>query len=324
MRDSPVITAQRLLTSGKRTDAVRVVQSAAAQGDGESLYCKAMWLLAGDILPRDVAAALRSLDLAMTAGHMPSAMLAATLIANGSGTPADWPRANQILRHTRHPVATAQVAMLNRMGLTADGDPAAVPASKPISDLSRLRLAEGFLTPDECQHIVAAAADLLQPATVTDPVSGQNVPHPVRTSDAAVIGPTRETLVIRAINRRIAALTNTHVAQGEALAVLRYGVGQQFKPHLDAFEHTRNQRITTVLMYLNDGFVGGETSFVTHGLKVKPRQGDAIVFDNVRADGRIDATARHAGEPVRSGVKWLATRWIRARPFDVWTGPEAA
>ena len=46
----------------------------------------------------------------------------------------------------------------------------------------------------------------------------------------------------------------------------------------------------------------------------------------VLIDDRVDVAAalRHAGEPVRSGVKWLATRWIRARPFDVWTGPEAA
>jgi prolyl 4-hydroxylase len=45
-----------------------------------------------------------------------------------------------------------------------------------------------------------------------------------------------------------------------------------------------------------------------------------LMFENVAADGRPDRRSRHAGRPVLSGTKWLATRWIRSAPYDPWTG----
>jgi len=158
---------------------------------------------------------------------------------------------------------------------------------------------------------------------VMDPRTGRAIPHPIRTSDAAVIGPVREDPVIRAINVRIARISGTAVAQGEALTVLRYSPGQHFKLHSDVLPHVRNQRVATVIVYLNEGFAGGETLFPHHDLKIVPNGGDAIIFDNVDATGRPLDSARHAGVAPHSGVKWIATRWIRARPFDVWQGPES-
>jgi prolyl 4-hydroxylase len=124
--------------------------------------------------------------------------------------------------------------------------------------------------------------------------------------------------VIRAINRRIAAISETDIDQGEALSVLRYQPAQQFRLHHDAIAGVANQRTKTVLLYLNDGFVGGETYFPATDMKIAPVAGDAIVFTNVDDAGRPDPLATHAGLPVERGVKWLATRWIRARPIDPW------
>ena len=59
-------------------------------------------------------------------------------------------------------------------------------------------------------------------------------------------------------------------------------------------------------------------------ITVTPRGGDALLFFNTLADGRADPATRHAGLPVRSGAKWLATRWIRARPLDPWNQPADA
>jgi prolyl 4-hydroxylase len=67
----------------------------------------------------------------------------------------------------------------------------------------------GLLAAEECRYIVAMAEPLLQPSFVIDPKSGGRMPHPVRTSHGAAIGPTQEDLVINRINRRLATATGT-------------------------------------------------------------------------------------------------------------------
>ena len=51
------------------------------------------------------------------------------------------------------------------------------------------------------------------------------------------------------------------------------------------------------------------------GVRVKPQAGRAVIFDNLREDGSPDVDSLHAGTPVVRGEKWLATLWIRQRPY---------
>ncbi|MGN6500780.1 MAG: 2OG-Fe(II) oxygenase [Tsuneonella sp.] len=74
-----------------------------------------------------------------------------------------------------------------------------------------------------------------------------------------------------------------------------------------------------MLIYLNDGYSGGRTLFSEIPFTVEPVAGDAVVFDGLDASGALLRASRHAGEPVAQGVKWMATRWIRQRPFNPWT-----
>ena len=69
----------------------------------------------------------------------------------------------------------------------------------------------------------------------------------------------------------------------------------------------------TTLIYLNEDYAGGETAFVKAGLKVRGRQGDALVFVSSLSNGDLDPLSEHAGLPVRNGTKYLASRWIRER-----------
>ena len=99
---------------------------------------------------------------------------------------------------------------------------------------------------------------------------------------------------------------------------MHYAPGQQYREHLDTLPGKVNQRIATVILYLNEGYTGGETAFSDSGISFKGRAGDALFFRNVRPDGSPDPASRHAGRPVIQGAKWVATRWLRAGPFDVW------
>lgn len=320
----PSAEADALLRQGRGAEAVALVEPAAAAGDITALLTLATWRLMGQPLPRDLPEARRLLRRAADLGSVPAAVMEVALTANGSGAPVNWGHALALLRAAaaRDGVAAAHLALVEAMSLDADGAPAALPSPEALTSDGAVLRFPGLLTPAECEHVARSAVDLFEPAVVVDSRTGREIRHPHRTSDGAVLGPTRESLPVRAINRRIAAVSGTEIDQGESLTVLRYAPGPEFRPHFDALPRTGNQRVKTVLIYLNQGFEGGETTFPRRGLVVLPTGGDAILFTNTLPDGRPDPRALHAGAPVTAGVKWLATRWIRARPFSVWTGPD--
>lgn len=271
------------------------------------------------LLARDLARARELIRRAVTIGHVDAALMEIALVANGSGGPADWMAALRLLQAAAKddPVAAEQLALVEDMELDEVGMPMQRPTGELLSRAPTVSLFRALLSPPECRHVASVAAAVMEPSLVIDP-GGKAIANPVRRCDNGTIGPTREDLVVRAINLRIASASDTHVTEGEPLTVLRYRPGQEYRPHFDALPNVANQRIKTVLVYLNEGFGGGETLFLASGLKVTPRAGDAILFDNIKADGAIDMQSRHAGLPVTHGAKWLATRWIRAKSYNPW------
>jgi prolyl 4-hydroxylase len=312
--------AAQLIAAGRREDGLSTLERAAGSGDVEALYALATHRLAGEIVPRDVPAARALLQRAIAIGHVDAALMEIAFTANGTGGAEDWARARRLLEEAAigDPVAAQHRELIDAMTLDDDGGPADAARGETLSKQPRVILFRHFLSRSECEYVARTAAPFLERAVVADPVTGALREHPVRTSDGAIIGPAREDLVIGAINRRIARVSDTARAQGEPLTILRYAPGQQYRPHLDTLPGVANQRIRTVIIYLNEGFGGGETVFVTTGLRVRPRAGDAILFDNCQADGSPDPASAHAGLPVTAGSKWIATRWIRAEPLDLW------
>lgn len=50
--------------------------------------------------------------------------------------------------------------------------------------------------------------------------------------------------------------------------------------------------------------------------KYKPRMGDAVLFFSLDPDLAINPRSLHGGCAVRSGEKWVATKWIHEKPFQ--------
>ncbi len=321
MPENTVAHANRLIASGATTDGIGLIAKSAAAGDVDALMQLAVWHLIGHPVPRDLIEARTLLRRAVSIGHVDAALMEIALTANGSGGMQDWASAVSLLQaaSVHDPVAAEQLRLLEAMRVDRDGAPCALPEPEILSTAPRVLRFPRLFTPTECAHVASVAAAMLEPARIIDPRTGHRIAHPIRTSDGCAIGPAREDLVVRALNNRIAAASGTHIDQGEPLTVLRYRPGQQYRLHMDTIEGAPNQRIATVLIYLNEGFGGGETQFPAANLTIKPRGGDAIVFTNIAGDGTADPLSRHAGLPVRDGVKWLATRWIRADPVDPWT-----
>ena len=299
--------AQRLARSGRRGDAVALVEREAGAGDTEALFALANWRLYGLSVPRDPAAAHPLLARAAAAGHADAARLHAYLEASGTGCRPDPGKAVELLRSAAP--FDPQLALLDAM---RDREF----ASETLHEGPPVRIVRRLFSPEECAWLIERASPALRPSVIVDAGTGRPKPDPVRTSDGMNFGPAQEDLVVNALNRRIAAVTATAYECGEPLHVLRYVPGQEYKPHLDALPGVANQRSWTALVYLNGGYQGGETVFPELGLSAKGEPGDCLIFRNVDGEGRGDLRARHAGAPVTGGVKWLASRWIRQRPFD--------
>lgn len=307
--------------SGTTAEALAMLETASRAGNANASIEGALWLLRGFPVPRDIAKAREFTERGAAQGHADALLLNIAMKANGSGGPADWSAALVLLRQyaPRHDWLQRELALVDKLDLRLDGYPNDCPSGELLNaDLGLAHFA-GFLSQEEAQHIANVAVQTLKPSTVFDPASGRQVANPIRTSDGTVIGPAEEDLVVQAINRRIASATGTTFEQGEPISVLRYNPGQEYRLHFDAINNEVNNRIKTVIVYLNDAFEGGETHFPALGLTIKPSAGDAIVFDNLRSDGSIIRESRHAGLPVRRGVKWVATRWIRRQLYDPWS-----
>ncbi|KAJ4760555.1 2-oxoglutarate (2OG) and Fe(II)-dependent oxygenase superfamily protein [Rhynchospora pubera] len=214
-------------------------------------------------------------------------------------------------------------------------DPASVVT---LSWKPRIFLYKGFLSHEECDHIIKLARSKLKKSMVVDNESGKSVMSQVRTSSGMFLDK-RQDEVISRIEKRIASWTLLPEENAESIQVLRYDLTEKYDAHFDYFHDKYNQvrgghRYATLLMYLSDVEMGGETVFpdaegwesqpkddtfsdcAKRGLAVKPVKGDAVLFYSIHPDGTLDPKSLHASCPVIKGEKWSAPKWIHVRSFD--------
>jgi prolyl 4-hydroxylase len=251
-------------------------------------------------------------EYAAAYGHVEASLLATNLLASGIAGKRDWPAALARLRNEAAAIPMRQTAvqLIDAMDLDSNGDPVGAPEPRRLSDEPNAVLFERLLTPAECHYLMQGAGDRFEPSMVFNEAR-ELVRDTIRTSDGATIHWLIEDPAIVALNRRIAAASGTAYEDGEALQVLRYVPGQEYRPHFDWLNQAPNQRLWTALVYVNDDYEGGATKFVRTGLEVRGKTGDVLLFSNAAPDGHGDPLAEHAGLPVTSGTKYLATRWIR-------------
>ena len=296
-----------------------------ASHEADALFEEAAERLRGESMARDLAAARELFRQAGEKGRLDASVIHANLLAAGVGGSRDWAGAlGHLARMAREDRRCAsQLALIEGMDLTDDGDPLAVPAPERVSDSPDILLFRGLFTPAECAWLASAARPMLQPSVVVDAATGRQTRDPVRTSDGMGFTWPLENPAVHALNRRIAAASATSPEQGEPLQVLRYRPGEQYRTHFDFIPGFANPRVMTMIVWLNREFAGGETNFPTARLSLRGAPGDAILFRNVDREGRRDPASAHSGQPVREGEKIVASRWIRAKPFEPPAGGKA-
>jgi prolyl 4-hydroxylase len=307
--------ALALWRSGRKQEGLAKLVSLAAANQPDALFILAEFYWTGGPLPQDLGRGRELLRRAGEAGHLLGAIGYTNLLCGGVAGERDWPGAVERLRDeaSRDPDRARSLALLETMDLDKTGDPRSLPKPRELSDSPRAVLHPGAFTAEECDFLIATAEPTLGPSRVADG-AGKEVLSTIRTSDDTSIFWMREDPATHALNRRIAAISGTGPEQAEPLLVLRYRPGQEYRPHID-WDGGENGRVITALLYLNDGYEGGETLFVKTGLKVKGEKGDVLVFHSTTPDGAFDPMSEHAGLPVTEGVKFLASRWIHPHRF---------
>lgn len=124
---------------------------------------------------------------------------------------------------------------------------------------------------------------------------------------------------------KIADFVGKNLDNAENVQLLSYSKGQKYEPHFDAFDKSKSdwthygkggQRVYTVMGYLNDLYDGGETSFPTLGIDIKPRRGRLLVWSNVGEDYSVPhPDSLHGGMPVGEGEKKCFTIWFRENNY---------
>ena len=282
-----------------------------------------------------------------------AAHIMALKAAEGAGVPQDWMAALDHLQRSAQlgsRLAQAELAGLSGQWTLAQGILAGdmVPESrwsqlassvdlakwlKPprsvvCSEKLRMVGVEGIAVPEMCDWVIARARPRLAPARVARRKSDEVlVGTSERTNSVCGFGARDGDLILAILRARISDVTETPLHSLEPTNILHYTVGQEFRPHFDivldpdspdyAMKFAEGgQRTLTFLLPLNDDYEGGETDFLTLGMRWKGRKGTGLFFWNVMPDGKLDPLTYHAGRPPTRGEKWMLSQWIRTRPTD--------
>lgn len=133
--------------------------------------------------------------------------------------------------------------------------------------------------------------------------------------------------IIEKIEKRLSDIFHLNMTSSEDLQVVNYGLAGYYGPHLDSSRETSasdkkrssvaiskladNDRLATILIYLNHVEAGGATVFPRLNLTVKPIERSAVFWYNLKTNGYTDYKTLHSGCPVLMGSKWIATKWPR-------------
>jgi prolyl 4-hydroxylase len=178
-----------------------------------------------------------------------------------------------------------------------------------------------FLGPSECNALIAMIDRHRIPSQLLAPTGDPEF----RTSESCNLDPFDPT--VQAVEARIAGLIGIDPSHGETIQGQRYAPGQQFKLHHDFFhtdqpyweemERSGGQRTWTAMVFLNQVEGGGQTSFDNAAIRVTPRAGNLLAWNNLDGAGAPNFASMHRGMPVTVGVKYVITKWHRERPWSI-------
>lgn len=215
---------------------------------------------------------------------------------------------------------------------------------------------DNVLTNKECDRLIKLSSNKLVRSKVMSVDKNnryKDTVDKVRTSEQTWLSNSQQKDIVQKVENLVNRFVKNKITskQFEDMQIARYRPSQEYKEHYDIChptqaypEHLKSckeefkkyncVRYITVILYLNDGFKGGETEFPLINKKIVPKKGKALVFFNcnfnrdTHKNGMCDMikSSKHAGLPVMKqgngngngniNEKWIATIWIRAKEIN--------
>jgi predicted 2-oxoglutarate/Fe(II)-dependent dioxygenase YbiX len=163
---------------------------------------------------------------------------------------------------------------------------------------------EGILSPDECAELIdrIEAADRAGEAELAtiNAAGGPTLRPEVRNNTRVIFDdPALAARLYERVRDQVPETLMGWVACGanERLRCYRYQPGEKFAAHYDgSFQRSDSERsLLTFMIYLNEGFAGGETTFLELGEAIAPKPGLALLFQH---------PILHEGSEVTDGTKY--------------------
>lgn len=174
--------------------------------------------------------------------------------------------------------------------------------------IDNIKVIDSFMSEKECKNLISYCeeSDLFKRSVIMASEADQK--HSAhRTSSSAMMEVNQSAPIITNLKEKIAKLLDIKTNKIEKLQCVRYYKSEGFKPHFDSYVKKRK---FTCLLYLNDGFVGGETYFPEIDFGITPKMGRLLIFQNLDENDEVITQSFHEGSPLLEGVKYACNIWI--------------
>jgi len=158
---------------------------------------------------------------------------------------------------------------------------------------------DNFWSQQECDEFISKSEAIgYEPATI-ETEKGQKLIESVRNNNRVIY---TDPILAHDLWQHIASFAPKQIGNSKAVGLnelfrfYRYEAGQEFKRHRDQ-SYIRSEieaSYYTFMIYLNDNYEGGETTF--NNLTIQPKQGTALIFLH---------DLEHEGSSVKKGIKYV-------------------
>ena len=170
-------------------------------------------------------------------------------------------------------------------------------------------LSDEFLDKEDCERILNLSIQLEKSTTAMNRIKDY------RKSLVTLVD--EEDDVIKKVKKKIAKSFGLDGNGMEKLQLQKYPEGGYYKEHFDAKsedhfqkDESFSQRKYSIIIYLNDDFIGGETVFPKKNIFVKPLRGRLLLFSNMLNETNyVHPFSSHLSKKIVKGEKWILSTW---------------